>query len=227
MVDVIKRLRSPMRVDRVKLSVRVTINGLIILLVCISTQEKPGIESSHVLADYLVLTSMLLFLVLATFTIISFIFMMNMLGLGVETKKKIMRRQMSLVLAYTICNLLPSFVRMSWYGVCHKDHDCYQDFFYSWYGYILKWLYYSQGFVFAITRILEPGSFKLHISNLRRVFCCRSNSTRRDCMEPINLLFNSTLNIEFVYVILEGIVKFSRMGMNDLDGNNEMEFIYS
>lgn len=46
-------------------------------------------------------------------------------------------------------------------------------------------------------------------------------------MEPINLLFNSTLNIELVYVILEGIVKFSRMGMNDLDGNDETDFIYS
>ena len=30
-------------------------------------------------------------------------------------------------------------------------------------------------------------------------------------LEPIRMLLNSTLNIEFVYVMLEGIVKFSKM----------------
>lgn len=36
-------------------------------------------------------------------------------------------------------------------------------------------------------------------------------ATHVEGLEPICILLNSTLNIEFVYVILEGIVNFSRM----------------
>ena len=40
-------------------------------------------------------------------------------------------------------------------------------------------------------------------------------------------MFNSTLNIEFVYVILEGIGKFSRMSFatmdNESENNNKIE----
>ena len=34
------------------------------------------------------------------------------------------------------------------------------------------------------------------------------------------MLFNSTLNIEFVYVILEGIGKFSKMTFATMDNDN-------
>ena len=63
--------------------------------------------------------------------------------------------------------------------------------------------------------MLEPGSFRLHLRLLKKLFGCQSNNgTNADDqaeIEPINMLFNSTVNIEFVYVILEGIVKFSSM----------------
>ena len=49
------------------------------------------------------------------------------------------------------------------------------------------------------------------------------NSAVQKEIEPINLLFNSTLNIEFVYVILEGIVKFSKLSF-DSDERLETEF---
>lgn len=48
------------------------------------------------------------------------------------------------------------------------------------------------------------------------------NSAVQQEIEPINLLFNSTLNIEFVYVILEGIVKFSKLSF-DSDETLESE----
>ena len=62
--------------------------------------------------------------------------------------------------------------------------------------------------------MLEPGSFRLHLRLLKKLFGCQNNGTNADDqaeIEPINMLFNSTVNIEFVYVILEGIVKFSSM----------------
>ena len=51
---------------------------------------------------------------------------------------------------------------------------------------------------------------------MHRLVTCRTSEPEGKCSEPINMLFNSTLNIEFVYVILEGIVKFSKMGLGEI-----------
>ena len=42
-------------------------------------------------------------------------------------------------------------------------------------------------------------------------------------IEPIKILLNSTLNIEFVYVILEGIVKFSKMNFSTKENQHQSE----
>ena len=61
-------------------------------------------------------------------------------------------------------------------------------------------------------RILEPGTLNLHIRLFRNLIKCKNlDEADEEKVEPISILFNSTLNIEFVYVILEGIVKFSRI----------------
>ena len=60
----------------------------------------------------------------------------------------------------------------------------------------------------------------------------RHKEPEGESTEPINMLFNSTLNIEFVYVILEGIVKFSQMGLGEIspmsfDTEFEQDITYS
>ena len=84
-------------------------------------------------------------------------------------------------------------------------------------------LFYSQGLILLMVRMLEPGMLRIHLGLLKKLFRCMFTGEPDDeeemDIEPINMLFNSTLNIEFVYVILEGIVTFSKMsfGSNALD----------
>jgi len=77
---------------------------------------------------------------------------------------------------------------------------------------LLEALFYSQGFILPLIRLLEPGSFNLNKLLFRKLFSCRKKlEMEEEEVEPIRMLLDSTLNIEFVYVILEGIVKFSKM----------------
>ena len=56
--------------------------------------------------------------------------------------------------------------------------------------------------------MIEPGNFKLYCQLFRRLISCKEQSLEEEKIQPIRMLLDSTLNIEFVYVILEGIVKF-------------------
>mmetsp|Transcript_13980 Transcript_13980/g.19068 ORF Transcript_13980/g.19068 Transcript_13980/m.19068 type:complete len:292 (-) Transcript_13980:1034-1909(-) len=78
---------------------------------------------------------------------------------------------------------------------------------------ILSALFYSQGFILSLIRMLEPGSLAVHLKLFKRLIRCKWDSEECEAIEPINMLFNSTLNIEFVYVILEGIVKLSALSL--------------
>ena len=71
--------------------------------------------------------------------------------------------------------------------------------------------------------MLEPGALKLHIRLFCNIIKCKIlDEANEEQIEPICILFNSTLNIEFVYVILEGIVKFSKMNFETEDQINGM-----
>lgn len=61
-----------------------------------------------------------------------------------------------------------------------------------------------------LIRMFEPGTFKLYCRLLRRFVSCTKKALEEEDLKPIRMLLDSTLNIEFVYVILEGIVKFSK-----------------
>ena len=66
--------------------------------------------------------------------------------------------------------------------------------------------------------MLEPGSLQLYSSLFRKLVTCRRNDNDGlEKIEPIRILLNSTLNIEIVYVILEGIVKASKMNFEHND----------
>ena len=64
-------------------------------------------------------------------------------------------------------------------------------------------------------RMLEPGSINLHFMLLKKTIMCKRDELKHlKEAKPIRILLNSTLNIEIVYVILEGIVQFSKMNFS-------------
>ena len=94
------------------------------------------------------------------------------------------------------------------------DDDPSTGYINDWYIKLLQALFYAQGVLLPLLRMLEPGSMKLHLRLLSKILRCRIKEAEDEAVEPICILFNSTLNIEFVYVTLEGIVKFSRMNFS-------------
>ena len=99
------------------------------------------------------------------------------------------------------------------------------DYINTWYVKLFQALFYSQGFILPFLRMLEPGALELHIRLLRRLLKCKKVDAAEEeeiRIEPISILFNSTLNIEFVYVILDGIVKFSQMNFASLDQDKDV-----
>ena len=94
------------------------------------------------------------------------------------------------------------------------------DFINDWYMQMFSVLFYLQGFILSLIRICEPGSIRCYWSLFTRLVKCERERPAVD-QEPINMLFNSTLNIEFVYVILEGIVKLSKQTLDDADPNED------
>ena len=92
----------------------------------------------------------------------------------------------------------------------------------------LQWLFYGQGFLLVLPRLFEPTFFKIIWFKFRQV-CCKTKKeynvnsglpeqdsenlviveeeVEEKCplLEPMSMLINSTSNVEFVYLILEGI----------------------
>ena len=72
----------------------------------------------------------------------------------------------------------------------------------------------------AVISLLEPGSFRVHMQLIQRLLTCKIYDREGESIEPINVMLDSTLNIEFVYVILEGIVKICCMRLDGHDSNH-------
>ena len=145
--------------------------------------------------------------------------MMKMLGIGSKTKSQILWRNISLVIAFITCNLY-LICALAWQIRCEsisndgKD-ECVVRALNSWYSRIMEVLYYSQGIILVLVKLIEPGSLKVHMNLARRLLCCRFKEKEEESIESINVRLDSTLNIEFVYVILEGIIKIARMRIDD------------
>ena len=112
------------------------------------------------------------------------------------------------MLAYSICN--------AYLLLCLFEHsDDSVEFINRWYIKLFQALFYTQGVVLPVLRMIEPGIFKLHVRLFLKLVRCRfKEADEEEIVEPISILLNSTLNIEFVYVILEGIVNFSRINFS-------------
>ena len=112
------------------------------------------------------------------------------------------------MIAYSVCN--------SYLLLCLFEHtDNSVDFIKRWYIKLFQALFYTQGVILPFLRMIEPGIFQLHLRLFKKLVRCRfKEADEEEIVEPISILLNSTLNIEFVYVILEGIVNFSRINFS-------------
>ena len=142
-----------------------------------------------------------------------------------EVKLLIFKRHITYIIAYAIlnsfCLLASIWSMMKWYGTEEMgewvDRQCS-----STYAQFFLWLFLAQGFLLPLVRMFEPAFFKIIYNNFLKLIknedeeiisrpSLRSASLEygKDQLEPMSMIFNSALNAEFVYVILEGISQFS------------------
>lgn len=133
---------------------------------------------------------------------------MKIIGLGKETKSKIFWRHVIIILLFFVFNIyLVYAILLRITCIRSTEEICDYIELDSWYAIIMASLFYSQGFILVFVRMLEPGSLSIHRDLMRELFNCRNSEPKESCcIAPINMLFNSTMNIELVYVILEGLV---------------------
>ena len=209
MSDLIMRLISPMEKHETAKKIRLFIM-VTVCLVCAIAFASDAPKLDEINSSALVFLSILLsfFYIMAFSSLIVAAYLIWNLGLGQETKSKIVWRHTGIVMAYSICN--------SYLLLCLFDHsDNSVEFINRWYVKLFQALFYTQGVILPFLRMIEPGILKLHVRLFLKLARCRfKEADEEEIVEPISILLNSTLNIEFVYVILEGIVNFSRINFS-------------
>ena len=222
LMDVVRRFSSPFRVIKVGKGIRLLFTGILAKICCLSVIMTGWVEHGELKLNsmYFILVYSSMFFCFSIFVIVSCIFLMNTLGLGKETKKKIFLRQIILIVQFLVCNVFLIYA-IGTHVYCVNRHGeenlqkCFERGVEKWYAKLFAVLFYSQGLILLMVRMLEPGMLRIHLGLLKKLFSCMFTGEPDDeeeiDIEPINMLFNSTLNIEFVYVILEGIVTFSKL----------------
>ena len=89
--------------------------------------------------------------------------LISKMGLGKETRRKILWRHTALVTTWCTCNLFLPF--------CILTNQ--SDLNSKWYVKLMQALFYSQGFLMPLIRMAEPGSLKMHLKLLRRLVTCK------------------------------------------------------
>lgn len=152
-----------------------------------------------------------LFVLTALVSTIFALVLIRNLGLGAETKSKIMWRHLSIVFAFTLCNLFALYcIILIKTREGRPSGEQSAELISNKLVKLLQALFYSQGLILSLIRLLEPKSFHMYVRLAKNILTCKLKQDEDSACktEPIRILFNSTLNIEFVYVLLEGIVKF-------------------
>lgn len=137
------------------------------------------------------------------------LYLMGNLGMGKKTKRLVLSRHIAVLFIYWVCNLYVLFCIWN----LELGHDINVNPGKTWPFDMMLSLFFSQGWILPLFRMIEPGSFKMHrslMSSLIRRLKCQKRQEDEVEVEHIDILLDSTLNVEFVYVILEGIVKFSK-----------------
>ena len=144
------------------------------------------------------------------------------------------KRQFTHVITFMVCNFFP-FV--SWIIFKFYDRTKAENSSTIWLVF-LQFLFYSQGFILVCVRLFEPEFFKV-IAFKAKELCFNKNDLNqsnihqsnglqhesnsflhldtlefdpaKQCpkLEHMFLTLNSDINVEFVYLILEGISQFS------------------
>ena len=226
MKDLRTRVNRPFRVQKLNDAQQLTVTAFFIFLACLAmiVYSMLGEDWSRTSMRFFIGIMIFFFYLFALLAIFSFFFLMRVLGMGEDTKRKIMYRHLSLIVAFIVCNLY-LLIAICGHPECSNktenvQEDCIMEFINDWYMQMFSVLFYSQGLILSLIRMCEPGSVRCYVSLLKRlVMCDRDRPAAKQ--EPINMLFNSTLNIEFVYVILEGIVKLSKQTLDDAEADDD------
>ena len=160
------------------------------------------------------------FIISSIFCLIFSAYLMRNLGLGKDAKQKILWRHVAIVTGYLVCNLY--LLYLIYVPIFSPDYAV-TGIDVTWFTRLLQALFYSQGFILPLIRVTEPGSRMMYWRMLKNLFTC-SKDVKEEKAAQVNMLFNSTLNIEFVYVVLEGIVKFSKVTFA-MDQSTDADFI--
>lgn len=107
LVDIVERLRAPMSICKLSIKMKETMKAMLLLTVCTIVLMYFNHTQSYSIVMHFVLIYLILFYIAAIFTILFSYYMMSMLGLGKETKSKIFWREVSLIIAFTVCNIYP------------------------------------------------------------------------------------------------------------------------
>mmetsp|Transcript_18268 Transcript_18268/g.24391 ORF Transcript_18268/g.24391 Transcript_18268/m.24391 type:complete len:138 (+) Transcript_18268:309-722(+) len=94
-----------------------------------------------------------------------------------------------MVVTFAICNLFLLDTNGHHVNcIAHNGLDkvaaidqCFDNAIDSWYSSIASALFYGQGLIMLIVRMLEPGSLKVHIALLKRLLTCKDDEG--DCVD--------------------------------------------
>lgn len=107
MKDLRTRVNRPFRVQKLNDAQQLTVTAFFIFLACLAmiVYSMLGEVWSRTSMRFFIGITIFFFYLFALLSIFSFFFLMKVLGMGEDTKRKIMYRHLSLIVAFIVCNL--------------------------------------------------------------------------------------------------------------------------
>lgn len=159
------------------------------------------------------------FIVIVVIMTILIVIMILNLGLATDSKNKILWRHFFYQMTFNVCNFYVLYGVINFYN--QTDTRDYND--QLWYVKLMRGLFYSQGFLLPIVRLVEPGQLSFYLMLLKKIFTCKQvEDYDIESYKEINILLNSTLNVEIVFVMLEGIVNCSKVNLKNEDDQSQI-----
>ena len=137
-------------------------------------------------------------------------------GISQDVRKKVLGRHALYIIFFFIVNLytMGSSMLSNKKVLRAFRHGYFQN---NTFVLILKLLFQVQGIFMPFLRVFEPYFFRVfREKTLDLICCCRKSETSADVKQvaPLFMFLASSLNVELVYIILQGITQFSVLQTN-------------
>ena len=163
MRDLILQLINPIEKTDKKIAISFSVTLLITLIFSIAGICGPSLDNKNPIVLIFYSYTITMFYASSLISIFLCLYLMGNLGMGKATKRLILFRHISVVVIYWICNLFVFYNIYLW----NFDPDAQKRN--EWYVKVMQGLFFSQGFILPLFRMLEPGSFKMNLSLMRRL----------------------------------------------------------